>query len=531
MRIPAHLTAVGLLLATTSPAQSDPDRDGDGLPDFQEVHKYGTDPDSSDSDGDGTPDGDWQERREFAYTVRSILHVMRPVTPDVFQDDYQDARILDEGDDWVELEVVHYPLNTVASALAADPDWRETTAGMTEWTAPGPTANWDDAMRDELVAALAADGIDAGTLDDRSLVERAVGWLLRRAEPHSGFTTFNSSLQDGAMRIHPGIEARAERGVAETGRSVAEQQQRELFAKGMFERRTRGTCTSTAIYLNGCLRALGIPTRIVLCTPVVDASDADELAFLDRLENHRVRATITTGIGPRSDSWTSHTFNEVFVGGRWRRLNQQRLGANILDRSCFGLMTHVATFSDWADGNMAATWGLRQATRPKDLFAHANPYSAITLSDRFGEHCGLANPPVLTMPNPVGAVAQVPALETLTIRAVVWSDAEDSPVTGLTVPGGPALLLHVGPSDRFDDYKRFTAATDLGFTLEADGHPPVRARAPVGGVTQRGESYIPLRPEGGTWDHIAPGAAYRLVPTNGVAEYPWDLAEPFEIRR
>ena len=42
----------------------DPDRDGDGLSDFHEVHKYNTDPDNKDSDGDGVTDGDWRERRE-----------------------------------------------------------------------------------------------------------------------------------------------------------------------------------------------------------------------------------------------------------------------------------------------------------------------------------------------------------------------------------------------------------------------------------------------------------------------------------
>ena len=57
------------------------DRDGDGLSDFHEVHKYRTDPASADSDGDGVPDGDWFERREFTYVVRSVVQVMRPRRP------------------------------------------------------------------------------------------------------------------------------------------------------------------------------------------------------------------------------------------------------------------------------------------------------------------------------------------------------------------------------------------------------------------------------------------------------------------
>ena len=43
--------------------------DGDGLSDFQEMHKYCTDPGKTDTAGTGTSDGDWAQRREFSYSV------------------------------------------------------------------------------------------------------------------------------------------------------------------------------------------------------------------------------------------------------------------------------------------------------------------------------------------------------------------------------------------------------------------------------------------------------------------------------
>ena len=55
---------LALLLASLVPAAgfaapvAPSDRDGDGLSDAHEVHKYGTDPESADSDGDGWDDGE-----------------------------------------------------------------------------------------------------------------------------------------------------------------------------------------------------------------------------------------------------------------------------------------------------------------------------------------------------------------------------------------------------------------------------------------------------------------------------------------
>ena len=57
---------------------ADPDSDGDGLSDFHEAHKYRTDPKKKDTAGKGVPDGDWQQRRDFTYSVRAVIRVMPP---------------------------------------------------------------------------------------------------------------------------------------------------------------------------------------------------------------------------------------------------------------------------------------------------------------------------------------------------------------------------------------------------------------------------------------------------------------------
>jgi hypothetical protein len=285
------------LLVVGTPGQRDPDRDVDGLSDFAEVHKYRTDPAKADTDGDGIADGDWRERREYQYTIRTVVQVMRPVTIEFLNDDHQDARILDETPTYVELEVIHYPFTTVAASIHADPDWRQTTAAMQAWTAPGPTADWKPAMRDELVAALQKDGIDALTLDDKELVERASLWLCKHAKNHDAFTAFVTAFDAEGKPFVPADLAAALPADAE---ALASQWRKDISARGMFEHGLRGSCSSSSIYLNGCLRALGVPTRIVLCIPVVDANDAQELRRLETgITHHVLRGQVTAAIGRR----------------------------------------------------------------------------------------------------------------------------------------------------------------------------------------------------------------------------------------
>jgi len=68
---------IGLLFLSPAWGQG-PDSDGDDLSDFQEIHKYCTDPNKLSTAGDGVSDGDWQRRREFTYSVRSVIRSSAP---------------------------------------------------------------------------------------------------------------------------------------------------------------------------------------------------------------------------------------------------------------------------------------------------------------------------------------------------------------------------------------------------------------------------------------------------------------------
>ena len=502
----------------------DPDTDGDGLSDFQEQHKYLTDPQKPDSDGDGILDGDWLERREYQYTVRSVVQVMKPVTPEYLNDDYQDARVLDETDTWLELEVIHYPFNTVAETINGNPKWRNEDARLKRWTQPGPTADWTPEFRDELTRALRADAIDVTRISDLETVERVSQWLLQRATYHDGFSTFITAFDESGKPYLPEpLRDAAENGESEKGLSLQEQWAREISARGMFENRARGSCTSSAIYLNGCLRAVGIPTRIVLCIPVIDSSDERELALVRTgISHYGVRKTILKAVTANPDNWTSHTFNEVYVGGRWRRLNYEKLGQNILDPRTLGLMTHVATFSDWADARMPETIGRRQALGLRDdVFGGSNPYSTIALRDEFGLHCTLENP--------------APTPETLSIEQVFWTDSKQLPediLAGLERRNRFGLVARLTNVAGATELRSFLNNTDLRVFLEAKGQATLGVVFDAGCWWLKNDMawiYLPF----GRADRrdLVDGVAYQFRPRNEKNDWAWVVPDNMKVIR
>ena len=321
-------------LPAYSPAQMGdrPDTDSDGLPDFLEIHKYLTDPNEPDSDGDGILDGDWLERREYAYTVRSVIQVMRPVTPMFLNDDYQDARVLDETDTYVELEVIHYPfvdLEGVGGDGAAEE--------VTRWIEPGPTSNASPVLRRKISAAMKQSGAGRPTTTSGKGIARIAEWLLGHAKHKQRFTVHTTGVdEEGQFFVPENLAADMERSSKRAGLSPEETWPREFEAAGMFDNKERGSCSSSAIYLSGCLRSLGVPTRTVLCVPLIDANDEREWELLRTgIRNTKVREQIENALERIRTGYSSHTFNEVYVEGRWHRLNYSELDARVFNKGSF----------------------------------------------------------------------------------------------------------------------------------------------------------------------------------------------------
>ncbi len=509
---PAAFTFGALALSSLAVAQ-DADRDGDGITDFHETHKYLTDPDKADSDGDGIDDGEGNERREFQYVVRTRVLVMKPVTIEYLNDDYQDARLLRDYGDHVELEVFHYPFNTVSSAIGETADWQEraqSDSTLQRWLAPGPSSDWTPELAEALREELLGRGVDLDKVSDREAVEQVAACLFDRAEFHDGFSTFATAFDDSGKPYIPA--PLAEKAGDGSQLEPQEQFEREISAAGMFRNKVHGSCTSAAIYVSGCMRAAGIPTRTVLCIPLIDANDDEERNMLKQLSVPWFRESVEGPIQRLDGSWASHTFNEVYVGGRWHRLNYRRLGQNVFDPGLFGLMTHVATFHDWADAQMPETVGKRQVLKAyDDVFGGPNPYSTLELSDQIGPHCRLS------FPEPGGQAA--------IINSLSWTDDTGLPAyirENCVRTGRFGLIAEIGGLSSAENFASFLNSCDLAVTLESPGQPVVKSAFDKGCYWITNDTamiYIPV----GKADRgkLAIDVPYRLIPVNGKSDFRW----------
>ncbi len=505
-----------VLILTATPAWG-ADTDGDGLSDFQETHKYFTDSAKRDSDGDGIDDGDWHERREYTYTIRSIVKVIRPCNPAVINDDYQDARVLAETDDYVELEVIHYPFNTNADAIQGKMLAENRRPEMEQFLAAGVTTNWDEQLRKDLIGELKTKGVDIGGLTDSRIARTVASHLLSRGKYRYRFGTYFIDFSDGGARVLPGLERAFRREQGNTDLPFTKHLQCEVFGNGMFRNKTYGTCTSTATYLTTGLRAAGIPTRMVLAIPVIDGSDPAQVGMIgEHISHHKVKQTLLRGV-PRS-GFAAHTFNEVYVGDRWTRLNYSELGQNTYGNGAMGLLTHVHTFNDLSEAGLTKTWGWRYGRGERDdIFQHSNPYRTTELSDRFGIHSNIDNP-----------VVQEPKVARISKAYWFFSDQRPQRIdqNAIQQNSDGHLLMHVS-NVSFDDLKTLYPKLPNDFVLTAEGKPDIPARAERGHWSQECYLRIPAK----EFSKMEVDVPYRLQPVNQSKAHRWAVDENVRITR
>ena len=289
----------------TNPESSD--TDSDGLSDYDEYCKYRTDPVKKDSDGDGKPDGDWQERREYAYSIRAICEIRSPSSLDLINDLYQDARPVEKKattlNDAKVVEVLIFPFAT--AHVYAQPFPRDNLGKeLKEYIKPTASMNFSSEMKEEVAK------IVQGSATDVEAIEKMLQWMnsetsLERKLPHWEYLY----IIDDKIVWHNSL-----------GSPAQDEQflKTNFFGDSMFKNKVHGTCSSIAILRGAMFRAAELPTRLIQTLPLMTRYSEDPEPMADQL---RMRA-MAKGYdwGPGSGG-ANHTYNEVFLNNRWIRVD------------------------------------------------------------------------------------------------------------------------------------------------------------------------------------------------------------------
>ncbi len=238
-------------------------------------------------------------------------------------------------------------------------------------------------MRVELIKLLKEDGINPEGLTDLELVQKVSSWLFTgpRFTYKSLFIPYYVAVQNGKLIVPSSTRMEFDREKNNSKISSDEEAiALGMLGKSMFERRVRGDCTASSILQATVLKALGIPTRIVVNVPIADANHPSELEMTRQgIRQKPLQTTLLAYLTATKGYWANHTFNEVYVGNQWTRLNYNRLAQPVVDKAYLGLMVQVANVSDWSEAHLE-TWGMHQVERRGQGFS-VNPYRMLSIQD------------------------------------------------------------------------------------------------------------------------------------------------------
>jgi transglutaminase-like putative cysteine protease len=457
---------------------------------------------------------------DSTYTITSTLQILKPYSVADMKDDFQDVRLIAEDADSCTVEITYYPLHQ--PSIGENPRWREEYAGMSEYLRSTPTENWDETMRRDLLAELRDAGIHPDRLTDKQLVEQVSRWAMRRSKGTSAFAIWTLHYPEGKATVFPPLRAAFDREKSKSSHTDEQLIAREALGRSMFYDKVHGSCTSSSVYLGTIFRALGIPTRIVFCVPPFDPNDAKQAAmFYDNIRHHRVRETVRSALDGMT-GFVNHLFNEVFVGGRWVRLNYSTLGQPILDARYFGLLTHTFTCADLSQAPLAETWGMRyfryREAQPK--LTSVNPYRLIAVRDHFGARANIDNP-----------VVPVNELRTATIIKLLRPDSTQIPSW---VDRSNLAKLNVDLLIAFKEWipgshlqmRVFEKRVGQEFRLVAAGYPDLQARLHGLKLSQGNGSFqaYALKIDEADRKNVVGGVGYALQPINTNSNYIWQTA-------
>lgn len=357
------------------------DSDGDGLSDYAEIVKHRTDPLVPDSDGDGIGDGDWQERREYVYTIEIELKLRPPFDVSSMNDLYQDARLLRESSNgYAVLDVILYPKAEQQLEPLAFPSV-EYPSELREYMQPGIATSYDAEMQREVASIVVAANTDVDAVNlILRWVDRNTSKYLPCSVPEVYYTTLDANgnvEMTGFTNASSRIRYRG--GLCDVPPSD-DILRNQFFATSMFKGRVHGTCTSVATLKCAMIRAAGIPCRLIYTIPVLYYHDRQTEPYEERLSDRTWLGRPNCVSYYSGDSFIkhNHAFLQVWLGGHWVRVDRAIGGTygSYGEPDC--LIVNILSLHDWTGVDFSSTWPVN--------WAENRPYYTLRVADQYAIH-------------------------------------------------------------------------------------------------------------------------------------------------
>ncbi len=455
------------------------------------------------------------------YTISSTMEILKPVNLTAMTNDAQTTEVLSEDDLTIKVKITVNPVADQTSGLKANPNWKtdySKNSDLQKYLAAGITTNWDSQMKTDLLKALKTAGIEPDKLSDVELVQKVSKWIFGSPEFQfqDHFVSYDVELKDGKMQVIPEVQEHFEsEKIKNNFPSEEAALEQGVLGKSMFYARKYGNCTYSATLQATVLKALGIPTRLVLMIPAVDWNDQAQWNMIrDNIHQHVVQKTVLQGLALQSvGSWGSHTFNEVYVGNKWVRLNYTNLGQKPADPQFFGLMLQVNEVSDWSEANLGRTWGIHAQAHNLVKLSSNNTFRSLELKDT-AELLNDKN-------NPLPAT---PEIKTITLEKSFNSDDSSVPTSILqNLTADPSFAVRISAdaqNPQYGDLAVFRRNVSREFLLKASGVPDVLVYE-VGSWFESGFTAVKIKPQ--DMNQMADGVEYAIYAKSSSGAYKWTI--------
>lgn len=328
------------------------DYDQDGLLDYYEVFRNFTDPENPDSDGDGILDGDWEERKEYNYTLTAQIRSLKPYDIEFMTTHpYQDIKVIEDTGEYVDFEIIVYPYNNMSMTFLPNPYWKTDNLPIMEEIKPGRFNDWNEQFKEDLLVVLDEYGINPDELTDIELInkiryyfgndtiekENYIKYLTADIFVDTGghmFDWFVNYNQEGDP-FFTNDEAEIESALEELNRNTDRKWTYHDFLKvsasstQQFYYRAHGSCSSNNTFYANILQALGIPAKVV---PISTLADSTAWNYSHRHEAHNnemYQSNYKRGEDINNEyiknDWFkhceigggTHTTSMVYIGNKW----------------------------------------------------------------------------------------------------------------------------------------------------------------------------------------------------------------------